>query len=217
MNTSQTIVIADDHLFVRRTIVEWIRRSGGLQVVAECDTADAAIDAAVLHRPDLVMLDVDMPGQSAFAAADQIRRLCGHTRILFLSGHCHDRHIASALASGASGFMCKDDDTPSVLEGLRTVAAGGTYFSPQIRHRLAPPEDKRSARPAHTRCDDLSPREIEVLRYVAKGLAKREIAALMCLSPRTVERHVFNIMKTLDVHDRVELARFAIREKLVEA
>lgn len=218
MHDHCTVILADDHIIVRQTITEWLNRSGDFEVLEQCENADQAVEASRRLKPDLTLLDVEMPGQAVFAACSQILRDNPETKVVFFSGFCYDRHIAGAIAAGAQGFISKAETATAVLSALRAVASGGTYFSPSVRERLV--ADKGGVRlreQVTTRCDDLSDREIEVLRYIAKGLSKREIGELMCISPRTVERHVFNIMQTLNLHDRVDLTRFAIREQLVVA
>lgn len=212
------LVYADDHACLRRATVEWIERSGAFEIVAEVGTATEALEATRRLRPDLVVLDIDMPGRSAFEVADEIRRSMPESKVLFLSGFCNDRYIADAIAARAAAYVTKGDSPTNMLNALTRVAEGSTYFSPQVRERLV--IDGNSVRlgaAPQLRSDALSAREREVLRHVATGLSKRDIAKLLHLSPRTVERHVANIMQKLGLHDRVALARFAIREGLVEA
>lgn len=212
------VVIADDHSGLRRATAEWFERSGPFDVVAEASTADEALELVQRLRPQLVILDVDMPGKSAFTVAERIHDLGIGARVVFLSGFFHDTYIESAIKAKASGYVTKSEPPAKLLEALNRVAEGGTYFSPQVRERILIDEEGITlARPPKTRAAGLSGREVEVLRHIAKGLSKREVAELLHLSPRTVERHVSNIMHKVDLHDRVELARFAIREGYVEA
>ncbi|MFO0828817.1 MAG: response regulator transcription factor [Phycisphaerales bacterium] len=217
MKSRTRIVLADDHACLRRAMAEWLERASEFEVVAEAATAAEAVDAARTLKPDIVVLDIDMPGQTAFTAADDIRRMRSETRVVFLSGFFNDRYIADALAARAAGYITKSEPSARVLEALSKVAHGSTYFSPEVRERLLI-DDKgvRLASAPATRSSSLTDREVEVLRHVARGLSKRDIAKLLFLSPRTVERHVANTMAKLGIHDRVGLARFAIREGFVE-
>ena len=214
----QRIIFADDHACLRRATVEWIERSGAFEVVGEVGSAAEALECARRLSPDIVVLDIDMPGRSSFEVPDEIRRTAPNTKVMFLSGFCTDRYIADAIASHASAYVTMSDSPANMLQALQRVGEGSTYFSPQVRERLV--IDGRGVRlgaATQVRSDALSAREREVLRHVARGLSKRDIAQLLFLSPRTVERHVANIMQKLGMHDRVALTRFAIREGMVEA
>lgn len=214
----QRVVFADDHACIRRATVEWIERSGGFDVVGEVGTATEALELSARLHPDIVVLDIDMPGRSAFEVAEEIRRAAPNTKVMFLSGFCTDRYIAGAIAAKATAFVTKGDSPSNLLQALRRVAEGSTYFSPQVRERLViDGTGVRLGAAPQVRSDALSAREREVLRHVARGLSKRDIAKMLYLSPRTVERHVANTMQKLGMHDRVALTRFAIREGLVEA
>jgi DNA-binding NarL/FixJ family response regulator len=214
----QRIIFADDHACIRRATVEWIERNGGFEVVGEVGSATEALDAARRLNPDIVVLDIDMPGRSSFEVADEIRRVSPSTKVMFLSGYCTDRYVADAIAAHASAYVTKSDSPGNMLSALKRVGEGSTYFSPQVRERLVIDGDGvRLGAAQQVRAESLSGREREVLRHVAKGLSKRDIAKLLFLSPRTVERHVANIMQKLGMHDRVALTRFAIREGMVEA
>lgn len=213
-----SIVLADDHTLVRRSIGAMLQKSPGVRVVADVGTSEAAIDACLQHHPTLVVLDVDMPGLGVFDAARTIRARCERTTVVFLSAHTHDRYIESALDVGARGYITKGEPPEAVVAGLRAIASGKEYFSPDVRERLSLEGGRaRLAGGTRTRASMLTPREVEVLTYVARGLTKKEIAKTMHLSVKTIENHASNIMKRLDIHDRVELARFAIREGLVQA
>jgi DNA-binding NarL/FixJ family response regulator len=218
MNKTISVLLADDHALVRDALANWLRESGDVQVVGEVGSADEALAVAVREKPDIVLMDIDMPGLLAFDAVRTIRARSPKTRIIVLSGFFHDRYIEEALASEASGYITKGETTETVLRAIRTVAAGGAYFSPQVQARIV--VDSHGARlseASKTRASTLTPRELEVLRYIARGLSKKDIAAIMHLSVKTVDNHSTSLMSKLNIHDRVELARYAIREGLAEA
>lgn len=211
------LVLADDHACLRGAMAEMLTRSNEFEVVAEISDAAAAVAAARSHRPDLVVLDVDMPGQSSFVAAKEIQAVSEPPRVVFLSGYCSDRYIREAMAVRAAGYITKTESTERLLEALKRVASGATYFSPDVEQRLtAEMGTGHNGTATKQITASLTDREVEVLGHIARGLSKREIAKLLFLSPRTVERHVANTMAKLDIHDRVGLARFAIRERMVE-
>ncbi|MDX2131600.1 MAG: response regulator transcription factor [Planctomycetota bacterium] len=212
------VMVVDDHALVRRSLGQLLSQSTDLQTVAECATGDEAITQALRHHPDVVVMDVDMPGVAAFDAARTILARSPGTRIVFLSAFSHDRYIEAALAAGAMGYLTKGESPESVARAVRAVARGKTAFSAEVQSRLViDSEGVRLAPQVQSRVTALTDREVEVLRYVAQGLSKKEIAKVMHLSVKTVENHSWSMMKRLGIHDRVELTRFAIREGLVEA
>jgi len=168
-------------------------------------------------EPEVLLLDIDMPGLVSFEAAREAHRLCPSTKIAFLSAFSHDRYIEAALAAHAAAYVTKSAPPEELIAAILAVAAGGTYFSPEVLDRLVIESNGvRLASAGHTRGISLTDREVEVLRYVARGLAKKEIAEILGLSVRAIDTHVRNLMEKLGIHDRVELARYAIREGLSE-
>lgn len=213
-----SVLLVDDHAMVRETLATWLRGEEGLSVVASVATADEAISEVVRARPDVVLMDIDMPGLLCFDAAQVIQARSPQTRIIFLSAFYSDRYIEDALSAGASGYLTKGEAPQAVARAIREVAAGGVAFSPEVQSRLIiDGSGVRLGREGKTRVSLLTPRELEVLRYLARGLSKKEIANIMHLSVKTVDNHSASLMSKLDIHDRVELARFAIREGLAEA
>lgn len=221
MNASMqtvSVVLADDHTLVRTALAQMLMATSSVVVAADVPTTDEAIDACIRHQPSVVVLDIDIPGVDAFEAARIIRSRCPRTNVLFLSAFAQDRYIEAALAVGALGYITKGEMPERAIEAILTVATGKVYFSKEVQQRIVICEDgPRLKVEATTRASTLTPREIEVLRYIAKGMSKKDVARVMHLSVKTVENHTANIMRRLDIHDRVELARFAIRERIVEA
>jgi DNA-binding NarL/FixJ family response regulator len=223
---STTVVLADDHAMVRDSLTSYLASTPDVRVVAAVGTAEEAVEEAVRHNPDVVLLDIDMPGLAAFEAARRIRGRCPKTRVVMLSAFFHDHYIEQALAAGASGYLTKTEPVESIVRAIRDAAAGIACFSPQVRARLVLGDNGVSMAETkvgpgsrfalQTRASQLSGRELEVLRYLARGLANKEIAATMNLACRTVDHHVARIMRKLNIHARVGLARFAVREGLAE-
>ena len=211
------VLLVDDHAMVMEALAEHLSREPGFEVVGTAPDAETAIDKALVSNPDVVVMDIDMPGLISFDAADRIQSLLDRARVVFLSAFTHDRYIQQALAVKARAYVTKGEPLGRVIEAIRTVARGGTYFSRQIRERLVVDRGRVELPADNTRISALSEREVQVLRYVASGMSKKEIAQTMHLSVKTVENHCTNLMAKLNIHDRVELARFAIREKLAEA
>ena len=217
MTSLISALLVDDHAMVRETLGDRLDREPDIEVVGIAEDAGAAVGLAVKVRPLVILMDIDMPGLLCFDAARTIQTQCPDTRIIFLSAFFNDRYIEEALACGACGYITKNEAAGSVVRAVREVATGGAYFSPDVRSRIiVGPTGPRLASRQHSRLSSLTPREIDILRYVAKGMSKREIANTAHISVKTVENHCTHLMAKLDIHDRVELARFAIREGLAE-
>ena len=218
LTRSITILVVDDHALVRGSLCERLSRESGFEIVPSAATAEEAVDRVLEHRPAVALMDIDMPGLDSFEAARKIASLEPRTRIIFLSAFYNDRYIEQALSVRARGYLTKREPPEVVVQAVREVADGGAYFSDEVRSRMVIDSDGvRLARASATRASTLTRRELEILRYIARGLSKKEIAAVVHLSVKTVDRHAVNLMTKLDIHDRVDLARYAIREGLAEA
>lgn len=218
MNKPISLLLVDDHALMRRMLADRIACEPDMLVVGTVEDAAAAVAEAIRQRPDIILMDIDMPGVICFDAARTIQELCPKTRIIFLSAFFNDRYIDQALAVEAAGYLTKTEPPESVIAAIRAVAAGKSYFSPQVQSRIVVDSDgTRLAQPKQSRASTLSGRELEVLRYLARGMSKKQIAQTMYISAKTVNNHTAHVMDKLDIHDRVELSRFAIREGLAGA
>jgi len=211
-----SVLLADDHTLFREMLRERLQREPGFRVIACVESAERAVAAAETDPPAIALLDIAMPGLSAFEGARLIREGSRSTRVVFLSGLMQDSYIQQALDVGASGYLLKTEEEGAFLGALRRVAAGGTCYSDAVRRRIlvGPTGVSLLDQPA-SRGSLLTDREREVLSHVASGLSKKSIARVLGISDKTVDHHCTNIMTKLDIHDRVELARFAVREGLV--
>jgi DNA-binding NarL/FixJ family response regulator len=210
------LLLVDDHTMVREGLAGQLATESDFTVVAQASDAAEAIDRAIETSPDIVIMDIDMPGMSSFTAARTILLRRPEARIVFLSAHQHDEYIEQAIAVEARGYVLKKGGLKELKQAIRTVIQGGLYYSPSVLSRLVIQGDTLQLRaPAITRLTTLSKREKELLRLLASGMSVREAARVMSISPKTVDNQKVNLMKKLDIHDRVELARFAIREGLV--
>lgn len=213
------VVLIDDHAMVRDSLATWLSQETDIEVVAVAPDADAGTEAVLDVRPDVVLMDIDMPGLSCFDAARQIRRQLPEVHIVFLSAFTNDSYIQQALAVEARGYLTKRETPVAIVEAIRTVVQGGVHFSKEVQGRIVVDgENVRLEQAGEATCGStLTARELEVLRYIARGMAKKDIGATMHLSVKTVENHSNSIMRKLRIHNRVELARYAIREGLAEA
>jgi DNA-binding NarL/FixJ family response regulator len=215
---SISVLVVDDHALIRAALVSVLNSTDDIRVVAEASNGADAVELAHKHSPAVVVLDVEMPGVDAFHAASHILQLRPNTAIMFLTGHAHDRAIEQAIKVGALGFVVKGDDPSAIPAAIRAVARGEQFFSPTVAERVKGSIGEiRKRKVTGTRGASLSEREVEVLRYVGKGYAKKQIAEMLGISVKTVDKHVTSVMEKLDIHDRVELALYAVREKFISA
>ena len=209
------IVLVDDHALIRDSLGQVLGSDPDIQVVGTATNGEEAVEITLALRPSIVLMDIHMPGISCFDAASRIMVLRPATRIVFVTAFVSDRYIEEALRVNARGFLTKTEPVAQLVAAVKQVAAGKVYFSPDVRSRIvADTTGVRLASRGRTRLASLSPRELDVLLYLARGMAKKEIAHTMHISVKTVEGHTQKLMTKLDVHDRVELARLAIREGL---
>ncbi len=212
------VLLADDHDLFRESLSEKLNREPDISVVGTVNNAEDALRTAVACKPDIVVMDIDMPGMVSFEAARQIGERLRETRIVFLSAFIHDNYIEQALKVRARGYLSKREPYETLVNALREVAAGNAHYSEEVQSRIVVSAEGAHLSPDYkSRCATLTTRELEVLGYIARGLSTKEIAKVMHVSPRTADNHTTRIMAKLDIHSRVELTRFAIREGLTEA
>jgi DNA-binding NarL/FixJ family response regulator len=218
MSQPITIVLVDDQMLMREALALRLSQEAGFRVLATVRDADAAVREAELHKPDVVLMDIDMPGRCCFDAARLIAAASPETAILFVSAFCHDRYIEEALAAGAAGYLTKDESPQTLIAAIHAARAGSAYYSPEIAARVvADGAGLRLSQSTNARVSTLTPRELEILRYIARGMSRKEIARTRQVSEKTVVNHTSNLMNKLNIHDRVDLTRFAIREGLATA
>jgi two-component system, NarL family, response regulator NreC len=208
-----SVLIVDDHTLVRSGLRLLLEAEEGLVVEDEAADAEQAIRLARLHKPDVVLLDVVLPGRSGIEAAPEILAAAPHARILVLSMQDDPSYVRQAFAAGASGYLLKEAADDELVQAVREVAGGSRYVHPALGARLAAAEAEARAR---AEADPLSEREREVLRLLALGHTNQEIAKLLFISVRTAETHRAHVMQKLRLSTRAELVRYAIRQGLLE-
>ena len=206
------LLIIDDHQLVRSGLRRLLENEDDITVEDEAGTAYDAVRLARLHKPDVVLLDVVMPGGSGLDAIPEIREAAPDARILALSMQDDPSYVRQAFATGASGYVLKEAADDELLAAVREVAEGGRYVDPHLGARLAAAD---AAAAAETADDPLSDREREVLRLLALGHTNQEIAQMLYLSVRTAETHRARIMQKLRLTTRAELVRYAIDHGLL--
>jgi DNA-binding NarL/FixJ family response regulator len=211
------ILIVDDHQLYREGVRAQFNTVPDMEVVGEAGDAHGCIDQAVACRPDVVLMDINMPGLSCFDAIERMHALLPATRVVLCSGYVNDRHIKDAIECKAWGFVIKQRGFAHLREAIVAVHNGRASFSPEILERLTAGHDGRLrlTEPPRTRIDLLTPRERELLSLLAQGYSLKAAGRVMNVSYKTADKHKVSLMRKLDIHDRVELARFAIREQII--
>jgi two-component system, NarL family, response regulator NreC len=203
------VVLADDHAVVRRGLRQVLESIGGFDVLAEATDIQSTREALREHRPDVLVLDLNMPGGSSLDAIPELRLEHPDTQIVILTMQSEPAYARRALGEGALGYVLKDAAESELVEAVRLAAAGERYINPRLGARVA-------AEPVAGSPDGLSEREIAVLRMVALGHTNNEIAEQLFLSVRTVETHRAHIQQKLRLRARSDLVRYALRHGLIE-
>lgn len=201
----------------RQGVRRLLESESDFDVVGESPDAGEAVEKAYELRPDVVLMDIGMPGLSPFEAARQIKKNRPETKIIFLTMYEDEDYLVQCLEVGAAGYVLKDTPAQQLVSAVRDVYKGGKYLSSRVLGKLV--EDFRArvkdAR-MRPRMSTLTPREREILKLLAEGNSVKEIAVLLGLSVKTVEAHKFNLMRKLDIHNKAQLVTYAIQKKIIK-
>ena len=210
------ILLVDDHTILREGVRSLLERQTDFEVVAEAENGRQAVEFVRQLKPDVVLMDIAMPLLNGIQATEQIRRETRCTQILIMTQHENEEYIRRALAAGAAGYLLKDTDANELADAIRAVYAGESILSPAVT-RLVIEDYLRwgDIRPQET-SNGLTPRESEVLQLIAEGNTNKQIAAILCISIKTVQAHRSNLMNKLDLHDKAALIKYAIQKKIIE-
>lgn len=208
-----TILLADDHAVMRDGVQMVLEAQPDLHVVGTASNGYEAVDLADALQPDVAILDIAMPDMNGLAAAREIAQRAPATKIIFLSMHEGEEYLKEALRAGAAGYVLKRAAATELVAAIRAVQRGDAYLDPALTRTLF---GLRAGTSGIERPADLTERELEVLTLVAEGLTNRQIAAKLVISVKTVQSHRTNIMDKLDLHDRTDLVKYAIRRGLIE-
>ena len=211
------ILLTDDHTLFRQGIKTLLSNESDLEIVGEAANGAEAVEKISELRPDIVLMDIGMPGLSSFEATRQIKKVRPDTRILFLTMYDDEDYLVQCMEVGASGYVLKDSPAQQLLAAIRDVYRGGSYLSPRMLSQLV--DDFRSRiKTAHRqpRFATLTTREKEILKFLAEGDSVKEIASGLNLSVKTVEAHKFNLMRKLDIHNKAHLVQYAIQKKIIK-
>lgn len=212
-NMSQiNVMLVDDHAVVRMGFKMLLESDADITVVAEAENGEQGIQRYMEHKPDVVVMDITMPGIGGLEAIERILAKDGSARILVLSAHEDSVHPKRVLNAGAMGYLTKRSAAEELIKAIRTVATGKKYLEASVAQQMAIQQLSGDQNPV----DVLSPREFEVFMALAKGKTTNEIAETLFLSPRTVGTHLYNIKQKLNANNSAEIALIAMRSGLID-
>lgn len=230
------VLCVDDHALLIEGLKAQFAVDGRIRIVGSLPSAHGLLEEVARLRPDIVLLDIEMPGPDAFEMADRVHHMFPALRFAILSAHVRDGYLAAAYKCGAWGYFAKGDELDDIVAGIKEIArstAGTFVMGPKVRQRAMAAADSASGASVHpggvrrraagrespiaTPLDSLTAREVEVLRLIGKGRSRTEIGAELARSAKTIDGHQERMMKKLGIESRSELVRFAIREGLAEA
>lgn len=213
------VLCVDDHAFLVEGLKARIEMEPDLEFAGRRGNAESLGSEAESVNADVVLLDIEMPGPDVFESVEAMHASHPDIRVIMLSAHVRDSYIDAAVDAGAWGYLSKADDPGVIINAIRRVMSGEFVFGDQVLDRAhATPSEggETDARPS-SKLSLLTPRELQILRLIGKGMTRAAIAGEIHRSPKTVDTHRMSIMDKLDIHDRAELVRFAIREGIAEA
>ena len=206
------IIVIDDHDLVRFGLVRLLEDVAGIRVVADGNTGQRAVELAKEHEPDVILMDVRMPGMDGIEATKKIQRLFPEIKIIAVTACDDDPFPARLLQAGASGYLIKGASTDEMIQAIKTVMAGKKYLTPTIAQKLA----LQSLGVSDNPFNDLSDREMQIATMICSCKKVQEISDILCLSPKTVNTYRYRVFEKLSVTSDVELTHLAIRHGLLE-
>jgi DNA-binding NarL/FixJ family response regulator len=207
------VLLVDDHRIVRQGLKALLANEPGIDVIGEADDGRTALTLIAELQPDVVLMDISMPGLNGIEATRQIRQRFPQVKVVILSMHANEEYVFQVLQAGATGYVLKQADSLEVLVAIRAALAGGSFLSPPISRTVIDDYISRAeARSFNPQPDPLTPREREVIQLLAEGLPNHEIAKQLHISIKTVETHRTHMMAKLGVKDKTELVKYALRK-----
>ena len=210
------VILAEDHTLVRAGLCALVRSLEGVEVVAEAGDGHQALEMVGSHWPDLVLMDVAMPGLNGLEATVRIAKEYPHVKVIILSMHANEEYVLQSLRAGAVGYLLKDSGTAELELAIRAVLRGETFLSPAVSKHVIEQYVQRQEDP-QSPFQILTPRQREILQLIAEGLSTKDIARKLDLSIKTIDTHRTQLMDRLDIHEVAGLVRYAVRTGLVTA
>jgi DNA-binding NarL/FixJ family response regulator len=212
----RTLLIADDHQVVIEGIKGLFAARPDIRIAGEAGTGAQAVALAEALKPDVVIMDISMPGMNGVEATIAIRQAAPASDIIIYTMHSDQRFILELFKAGISGHVLKADDPTHLVKAVDAVIRGGTYFTTVTPQALLAQFERPAATGGEQQLEHLSQRELEVFRLLADGVAVKQIAATLCISPKTVETHKYNVMEKLEARTQAELTKIALRHGLIK-
>lgn len=208
------ILIADDHSMVREGLKQLIELEDDIIVVAQAGNGSESIEKIIEYKPDVVLLDINMPDMNGLEVLSYIRENDINANVLILTIHNEVEYLYKAVEIGVKGYVLKDSESDVLIRAIRSVNEGDTYIQPNMASLLFKKMNNDESN--NVQNSKLTKREIEVLKLITEGMLNKEIAHRLCISEKTVKNHVSNIFKKIEVSDRTQAAVFAIKNQIVE-
>ncbi|NEU69425.1 response regulator transcription factor [Spirosoma agri] len=212
-------MLVDDHSIVRDGIRLLLEQAEGLEIIDEANDGEEALEKLKSHQPDLVLMDISLPGMSGIQTTQVVSRLYKNVRVLMLSMHNNEDYILRSVEAGAYGYILKDSSSDEMIKAIRMIALGEKYYSSPVASIILSGYmqqlKKGSKQSREVQPSRLSNKEKEILQFLVDGMSSREIAERLQLSVRTVDNHRANMMRRLQVRNAAELVRIAVEEKLI--
>jgi two-component system, NarL family, invasion response regulator UvrY len=207
------VLLVDDHSLVRDGLVKILKEENDIEVIGEADGYQQAFMLMKSTRPDIVILDISMPGKDGLELLKELRHSYPQVRVLMLSMHPEDRFAVRAIKAGAVGYLTKDSASTALVTAIREVYDRGKYITPSLTELLLSSFDNTESRPEH---ENLSDRELQVLSMIARGFKIKEIADQLALSPATIATYRVRVLEKMNLKSNVDLANYALRHNLID-
>ena len=215
MKSKISVLIADDHSLIRQGLKQILELEEDICVVAQASNGDEAIRCAIEHKPDVILMDINMPGTNGLQAIGEIKKQKIESMIIVLTIHEDREYLFKTLQMGADGYVLKDAEPSVLVEAIRNVYSGQSYIQQNLTSELVKEFNRVTMHEKDKReSNNLTPREIEVLQLIAEGMINKEIAKQLYISEKTVKNHVSNIFRKLDVSDRTQAAIYAFKHNI---
>ena len=212
-----TVFLSDDHAVFREGLRLLLDATEDMEVVGEADNGHRTVGETKRLKPDVVLMDISMPLLNGVEAARRITRESPATKVLILSSYNDDQHVHQAIVAGAAGYLMKESASRDLLRAIRETCQGNAFFSPQIARRLLKQWQNRSPLTKTAAAPELTTRQTEVVQLIAEGYSTKQIAGLLSVSSKTVEKHRQTLMDKLDIHEIATLTRYAISRGVVDS
>ena len=212
-----SVLVADDHDIVRDGLRELVNNQPDMEIVADARDGEEALEKVRACRPDVILIDIVMPGLNGLAVAELTKEISPRTKIVIFSMHKKDAYVQQALSAGARGYVFESSPSSEILDAIRAVERGNYFLSSHLQAEVIENYIKQQGKkPESTGYDALSEREQEVFRLIVEGKSTKDMADIFSLSPKTIEKYRSNVMKKLGIHSPLELMKYAVKIGIID-